>query len=190
MTALLHAPNHGTWSVDAGASSARFIARDVLRKPVVGTLPVLAASVEVSASGVPVRISADLDLNGVDTGSPRRDRDLRGPRFFAVQQGGVLRFSATVARADGAGRWLLDGEIVLRGVRCPLPVQVEITDVSDERVAVLARAVLDRREIGIDVPRLLVGRVVTISVDAVLTPPNPAGLRQADGRSRPRSARP
>lgn len=174
MTALLHAATPGTWAVDPAASCARFVARDVLRKRVVGTLPVQAASVEVSAEGVPVRVSADLDLDGVDTGNARRDRDLRGPRFFAVQKGGVLRFVATAARPDSAGRWFLDGELVLRDVRCPLPVQVEITDVSGEHVAVRATASLDRREIGIHVPRLLVGRSITIAVEAVLTAPSPA----------------
>jgi polyisoprenoid-binding protein YceI len=173
VTALLGDLVAGTWTVDHAASSARFQARDVLRKQVVGTVPVLSAGVDVSPQGVPVRVWADLDLAGVDTGNTRRDRDLRGPRFFDVKQGGVLRFRATTARAEDSGRWQLAGELALRDARCSLSVEVEVVAESPHRTTVCATAALDRRAIGIDVPRLLVGRAVGIRVEAVLVAPGP-----------------
>lgn len=171
MTTLLGAIATGTWSVDPAATSARFTARDVLRKPVEGILPVQSGGVEVSPEGVPLHIWADLDLGGVDTGNARRDRDLRGPRFFDVERRSVLRFSATPDRGDRDGHGLLTGELALGDVRCTLPVQVEVTDLTDARVRVRASAVLDRRDLGINVPRLLVGRAVTVAVDAELEAP-------------------
>jgi polyisoprenoid-binding protein YceI len=174
MTALLHDLAAGTWQVDTAATSARFRARDVLRKPVDGTLPVLSAGVEVSPEGLPLHVWADLDLAGVATGSARRDRDLRGPRFFDVERGGVLRFTSAAARADDAGRWRLPGELALGANRCAVSVEVQVQSAEGDRVTVLAATMLDRRELGIRVPRLLVGPMVTVTVEAVLVAPTAA----------------
>ena len=171
MTSALAGLAAGTWSVDAVASSAQFQARDVLHKPVIGTLPLLSAGVEVSPDGVPQRVWAELDLAGVSTGNPRRDRDLRGHRFFDVERDAVLRFTAGAARPDGDQRWLLTGELALNGVRCALEVDVEVVEVAGARGRVRATATLDRRDVGITVPRLLVGRDVSVVVDAVLVAP-------------------
>lgn len=42
MTTLAPAVTPGLWTVDPGATCAQFRARDVFRKPVIGTLPVRA----------------------------------------------------------------------------------------------------------------------------------------------------
>lgn len=171
MTSLMGRLAAGTWAVDAPASSARFHARDVLRKPVVGTLPVRTASVQVSPQGSPLHVTAELDLGGVSTGNARRDRDLRGRRFFDVESDGVLRFTAGPARAQDPGHWLLDGQLELRGRRCLAEVAVQLLDVVDGRARVRATASIDRRDAGITVPRLLVGRLVDVQVEAVLLAP-------------------
>ena len=170
MTTLLGG-RAGTWAVDTAASTARFRARDVLHRQVSGTLPLLAAGVEVSPEGDPLRVWADLDLAGVSTGSARRDRDLRGPRFFDVESGGVLGFRARAARDDGSGGWQLSGELVLNGVRCRVEVAARLVGAEDGRARVQATTTLDRRDVGITVPRLLVGRSVGVVVDAVLLAP-------------------
>lgn len=171
MTSLTGALPAGTWVVDAAASSAQFRARDLLHRPVVGALPVLSASVHVSPDGTPSHVLADLDLAGVVTGSARRDRDLGGHRFFDVERSSLLRFTAGPARPDGDRRWLLPGELLLKGVHCPLEVVAELVDVADGRASVRATAALDRRAAGITVPRLLVGATVTITVEACLLAP-------------------
>ena len=175
MTSLIGQLAAGTWTCDVRASSARFRARDVLHKPVDGTLPVLSASVQVSPEGSPLQVQAELDLAGVDTGSTRRDHDLRGRRFFDAEHDRMLRFTAGAARADGPGRWLVDGELALRGHRCPLQLTAELVLVAGGRGRVRASATLDRRDVGITVPRLLVGRWVDVEVEAVLVPPAPGG---------------
>ena len=156
----------GRWSTGPTTAVASFRARDVLHRPVTGTLPVRSATVEVGADGQPERVRAELELAGVDTGSARRDRDLRGKRFLDVERGDVLLFTAGPATATADG-WTLPGELDLHGARCPVVLQVQRTGPSSVR----ATAQLDRRDLGIRVPRLMVGSVVVVTVDAELAPP-------------------
>jgi polyisoprenoid-binding protein YceI len=143
----------------------------VLRKTVVGTVPVLSGSVQVTADGEPVQVAAELDLAGVETGNARRDRDLRGHRFFHVERGATLHVTAGLARPDGEGRWVLTGELVLHTVRCPVELTAELVSLAGDRAVVRATTSLDRRDVGIDVPQLMVGRRVDVVVDAVLRAP-------------------
>lgn len=161
----------GTWTVDPTTTSAQFRARDVLRKTVVGTLQVLSGVVEVSPDGVPARVRAELDLASGTTGNARRDADLRSPRFFHVQREPVLRFTAGPATPDGPDRWVLPGQLSLKGVTCALEIIAELVEIVEGRARVRATATLDRRDVGITVPRILVGRSVAVVVDATLRAP-------------------
>lgn len=155
----------GRWTVDTTSARATFSARDLLHRPVSGTLDVTSGSVDVS-DGVPVRAEARLDLGSVDTGSARRDRDLRGPRFFDVAASPVLAFAGGPARSAPEG-WHLPGVLTLRGTSCALVLTVEVDDAEDGP-RVRASTTLDRRDLGIHVPRLLVGTAVHLTVTALL----------------------
>jgi polyisoprenoid-binding protein YceI len=160
----------GRWAVTPTSSRAGFTARDVLRKPVVGTLDITSAYVEVDEHGIPVAVSAELDLASVDTGNDRRDTDLRGRRFFDVSGSPQLLFTGGpgVHRGDG---WSVPGLLTLRGVSCPVQLAVTVRERADGGRSVRAEAVLDRRDLGITVPRLLVGATVQVTVEAELLPP-------------------
>lgn len=171
MTALLPGPAVGTWTVDPIATRAEFRARDLLRKTVIGTLPVLSARVEVAEGGVTV--VAELDLSGVATGISKRDADLRGRRFFDVAQHPVLRVEASGPVPGPEGTSRLTGQLLLKGGSCSVEVDVRVSH-DEGPVRVRATTTLDRRDAGIQVPRLLVGTRVDVDVDAVLLPVAPA----------------
>ena len=163
----------GRWTTGPTTATASFQARDVLHRTVTGTLPVRSAVVEVGPDGRLERVQAELELAGVDTGSTRRDHDLQGKRFLHVELGGVLLFTADSATATAtatatADGWTLPGELDLHGARCPVVLRVQRTGPSSVR----ATATLHRQDLGIRVPRLIVGSLVTVTVDAELAPPS------------------
>lgn len=101
---------------------------------------------DVSADGVPLRVRAKLGLASVATGSARRDADLCGPRLFDVQRDARLEeLRGDVERAAGGLHAQLAGQHRAR-----------------------------RRDAGIAVPRLLVGRAVAIEVEALPQAPKAA----------------
>lgn len=166
MTAATQALATGIWTVEASSTTASFRALDLLRKAVTGTLPVVRGQVRVAADGLIDEVSAELDLAGVATGNPRRDASLRGRQFFDVDSDPVLRFAGGPAVQVTDDSWTLPGELVLREMRCPVDVRVE--RVGPARVR--ATTSLDRRDLGIRVPRVLVAHRVEVVVDAALAP--------------------
>jgi polyisoprenoid-binding protein YceI len=190
----------GRWVVVPARSTATFRARDILRRTVVGTFPVLEGTVTVDDTGCPVSVSAVLDATGVDTGIARRDRDLRSLHFFDVAAFPTITFTASEVRPAGAG-WVVEGLLVVRDLPCPVSLDVRpeqeapvdgvggpmsssaaggdagpaVGDgigVDGGFVVVMATATPDRRDAGLRAaPGFVVGHRVEVEVRATLQPP-------------------
>jgi polyisoprenoid-binding protein YceI len=186
----------GCWAVVPAASSATFRARDIARRTVVGTFPILEGEVRVDDVGRPVAASAVLDPTGIQTGIARRDRDLRSRHFFDVGAFPTITFAAEVVRAVAAG-WVVEGRLLVRDVPCPVVLDVrrepafgagadggtatfggEVAASGGTRavdagpVVVVATTALDRRDAGLRAaPGFVIGHRVAVEVRATLQPP-------------------
>ena len=79
MTAAARTPvRAGTWRVSDSRTQVRFTVRN-LGIPVRGSIAVRCGQVQVDATGAPLRVRAEFDLDSLDTGITRRDADLRWP---------------------------------------------------------------------------------------------------------------
>src|ERR1019366_8926791 len=103
----------GDWGADPAACTVTFAVRNFGLRTVTGQIPLTCAEVVVGPAGQPVRVRAELDARGIDTGSRRRDSDLRGPRFLASGRWPAITFEASGVRASGAG-WAVDGKLPLQ----------------------------------------------------------------------------
>ena len=170
MTAPTRTPlRAGTWIASDSRTQVRFTVRN-LGMPVRGSVALSRGEVEVDADGAPVRARAELDLTSLDTGNTRRDLDLRRPRFLAVDRQAVMVWTCDRFTRGADGCWLAAGRLSVRGMACPLDV-AGIAEPADGGVLVRAAATLDRLALGIWAPRVLIGRVVRIEIDAWLRPP-------------------
>lgn len=160
----------GTWIVSDSRTRVTFAVGN-LGRTVHGSVACSSGSVEVDASGAPVRARADLDLDSLATGIAKRDADLRKPRFLDIDRHPVMtwRCDRFVSTPDGA--WTAEGTLSVRGTSTPLHVtgRPEAAGLDGEWVRVRAEGALDRTAVGIRAPSFLVGRVVTVSIDAWLT---------------------
>jgi polyisoprenoid-binding protein YceI len=159
----------GTWSVDLAHTRAAFAARHLFGSTVRGTIAVTAGTIEVGTDGRPVRLHATLDPASIDTGNARRDSDLRGKRFLAVDAYPLMEVVADRIAATARG-WHVDA--VLCGHGCEAPVCIDATlegAATALRLQVSGTARLDLRSVGIRVPGVLVRRFVDLSVSARLT---------------------
>jgi polyisoprenoid-binding protein YceI len=161
----------GRWTVLTDRTSATFAVGNLGVKVVHGSVAVVAGSLDVDGYGRPVAVRAELDLRTIDTGIPKRDADLHKPALLDIDAHPVLAFQCTEIRSDDAG-WCADGRLSVRGTSCPLTVTGTVVEDSPAgTVHVQGTAVLDRTAIGLRAPRLMIGRLVTITVDAWLTGP-------------------
>jgi polyisoprenoid-binding protein YceI len=159
----------GTWTVDLTRTRAAFAARHLFGQTVHGTIAVTGGTIEVSNDGRAQRLHATLDPASIDTGHARRDSDLRGKRFLAVDSFPLLEVIADriVATADG---WYAVATLRCRGYQAPLHIDATLEgSPTVPRLLVSSTARLDLRAVGIRVPRFLVRRFVDLSVSARLT---------------------
>jgi polyisoprenoid-binding protein YceI len=158
----------GRWTADPVRTRAGFAVGNLGWAVVHGSVPVVTGQLDVDDTGRPVRVRAELDLGGIDTGNARRDADLRKPGLLDLDAHPTMTFVSDDVRADGAG-WRADGVLALRGTSCPLVVTGTAEAGPDGVLRVTGSAVLDRTAVGVRAPRLMIGRTVTITVEAELT---------------------
>jgi polyisoprenoid-binding protein YceI len=159
----------GIWTVDLGHTQAAFTARHLFGQTVHGTITVTAGTIEVGTDGRPVRLHATLDPASIDTGHARRDADLRGKRFLAVDEYPLMEVVADriAATADG---WHADAVLHGRGCEVPLCIRATLDSAATApRLQLSGSARLDLRDVGIRVPGFLVRRFVDVSVSTQAT---------------------
>lgn len=159
----------GTWTADLDYTRVTFAARHLFGPPVPGTIAVTSGTIEVGDDGCPQRLHAALDPASVDTGNARRDGDLRGQRFLAVDAYPLMEVIADriTATADG---WFADAVLRCHGREAPLRIDATLEGAATgPHLHVRATTRLDLREAGIRVPGFLVRRFVDVSVSTRLT---------------------
>jgi len=160
----------GTWTVVAEKTAATFTVGKLGVFTVHGSIPVTMGSVQVADESV-TAVEAALDLDRIDTGIRKRDVDLRKPALLAIDRHPVLTFAADRVEG-GPAEWSIHGVLGVRGTSCPLTLAATGPAKNDDgTMRVTATAVLDRLDIGLKAPSFLIGRVITITIDAVLAPP-------------------
>jgi polyisoprenoid-binding protein YceI len=155
---------------------AGFAVRNFGVATVRGHIPVTAAWVDVDAAGRPTAVHAELDLNRIDTGNPRRDRDLRKPYLLDTARHPALTFDGVAADTTVDG--LLTG-------RAATHVSLDITSVTPSdagKVTAHATTTFDRAGLGIRTPRFLIGRRIAVLIDATFAPPSADPPRRRDPR--------
>jgi polyisoprenoid-binding protein YceI len=160
----------GDYRTDGTAASATFSVKEKFNRLTVhGRIPVVGAEVAIDADGQPSG-TATLDVAGIETPNARRDRDLRGRRFFDTNNYPTLGFRSVSTRRTGDGL-VVDGLLTVRGEDCPLSLLTTLTPQSDGTVAVHAAGTFDRMSSPLrGAPRWIIGATVDVVVEAVLHP--------------------
>jgi polyisoprenoid-binding protein YceI len=105
---------------------------------------------DLGRSSAHLRIEAD----SIDTGNAERDAHLRSPDFLDVARFPELHFHSGELRRRTAERFDVHGTLALHGVMRAVTLEAEYGGMASDlngiqRVGILARAVLDRRQFGL-----------------------------------------
>ena len=157
----------GRWTVRPDEAVASFTVRKLGLIRVRGGFTVTDATVIV-AHGRPVAAAAALDAASVRTGNAKRDKDLAGRRFFRAAEHPRIGLRCDTVVPDGDG-WRADAVLTVAGDDAPLELRaVRLPDPAPGVVQVRATGVLDRAATPLRAPRWLIGRQVSVQVDATL----------------------
>jgi polyisoprenoid-binding protein YceI len=114
-------------------------------------------------------LSSTLDPASIDTGNPRRDKDLRGKRFLNVADHPSMAVVADEFELAANG-WRARAVLRVAGTESPLWIDCALDEhFNSDALSVTGAARLDRLTAGIRVPRFLVGRWVDVTISARLT---------------------
>jgi polyisoprenoid-binding protein YceI len=106
-------------------SEVSFVVRHMMVSKVRGRFDTFSASVVTAADPLHSTVTASVDLDSVNTGSPDRDNHIRSADFFHVEQHPTMTFQSTGVRQHGDD-FLLDGDLSLRGVTKPVTFKLEV----------------------------------------------------------------
>ena len=118
----------------------------------------------------------EVEAASIDTRQADRDAHLRSADFFDAERFPLVRFESAGVRALGGGRYRVDGELALRGLRKPIALEVDYLGVArdpwgGERAGFSTHAELDRKEFGmvwnaaLDNGGWILGDEVTLTID-------------------------
>ncbi|WP_330250830.1 YceI family protein [Nocardia sp. NBC_00565] len=161
------------WMVDPAHSRAEFTVANFGRT-VHGRAPIRDGRLTTGPDGAPEKATGTVDLGAIDTTHAKRDRDLRGRRLLDLDRHPLMAFT-TEDITDTAGEWRVVGTVRVRGRRAELVCTVSKFVLGPgDTVRLVAHAVLDRREIGIRAPELMIGRYIAIELNVLLRPESQA----------------
>ena len=175
-----------TWTIDSAHSAAHFAVRHMMVSTVRGDLGKITGTVIFDpAKPAAGTIEASIDVTGIDTREPGRDKHLKSADFFDVEKFPTATFkSKTITPAAGGG-FKVTGDLTMRGVTKEVVLDVEALRpaIKDQRGASrtgpTATGKINRQDFGVNWSRALdSGGVVvsdevafTIDVELILAPP-------------------
>ena len=164
----------GTWAIDPVHSSISFSVRHLMVSKVRGKFEKFGGAITVAEDGTP-SVSAEIDVDSINTGNDQRDGHIKSADFFEVEKYPVATFTSTGVESNG-GNYVVNGQFTLKGVTKPVRLDLEFAGVNPgmgqgEVAGFEASVVLNRKDFGIDIELPLesggavVGDKVTITLD-------------------------
>ena len=122
-----------------------------------------------------IGLEVELDANAMSAGSKSDTTYLRGQDFFDVDQYPVVRFAGQSMRMTGPTNAQIEGQITTRGVTRPTTLTVTFRDPparanGRDPIELSARTSINRKDFGMTAYSVVVGKTVTITINARLMP--------------------
>ena len=165
------APAAQIWTIDPVHSTAQFTARHFGIVPVIGTIPIKSANVQLKeGSQIPIAVSAELDPANLDTHNDMRDADLRSSHYFSVDTDPAMTFTSTKVACTDPKHFTIEGNLTMRGQTHPVSLDAQVvasgkTPRGRSVIAYSATATIDRTQWGMTFGPLIVGNSVDISLN-------------------------
>jgi polyisoprenoid-binding protein YceI len=182
MTTAVTIPGYlvGTWAIDPVHSDVSFSVRHMMVSKVKGRFGTFSGTIVTAENPLDSAVTAEIDLNSIDTNNSQRDDHIRSADFFEVATYPTMTFSTTSIEADG-GDFVLHGDLSLKGRTQNVPLKLELNGIGPDayggtRIGFSASTELSRKEFGVDIDMPLDGGgvvigdkiTVTLEIEAVL----------------------
>ncbi len=157
-----------TFQIDSAHSSANFAVRHMMVTNVRGQLGKVSGTIQYDAKNLAAsKVSASIDMNGINTNEPKRDAHLKSADFFDAEKYPKLTFESTKWWSEG-GRTKIAGNLTLHGVTKPVVLDADIAPATkdamgNQRTGATATLKLKRSDYGLTWNRALEAGGVAVS---------------------------
>src|SRR3712207_3882263 len=121
MTTATQIPGYvvGTWDIDAAHSTVGFSVRHMMVSKVRGYFRDFSVVIVPAEDPTQSTVTADIDMDSIDTRQEQRDAHIRSADFFDVGNHTHMTFRSTAVRPDGDD-WKVEGELTIKGTTKPV----------------------------------------------------------------------
>ena len=170
-----------TYNIDPSHSGAHFKVRHLMISWVRGEFTKVSGTVTFNeANPAASSVTAEIDVNSINTREPDRDKDLLSPNFLDAAKYPAIKFQSTKIEQKGKDEYHVTGDLTIHGVTRPVVLEVDSVtpEIKDPwgffRRGAAATTKISRKEFGLTYSPLLetggvvVGDEVDISIDVEL----------------------
>src|SRR5688572_15504980 len=170
-------PAPGTFAIDAAHTEVAAVVRHLMVSKVRGSFTGTTGTVVIAEDPLQSIVTASVPAATINTGTPDRDNHLRNADFLDVDNHPTLDFRSTGALRRNGDRFVVPGELTIRGVTRPIELTVEFDGAArspwgQEVVAFTATTEFDREDFGIswnqalETGGVLVSKKVAVEISA------------------------
>jgi polyisoprenoid-binding protein YceI len=168
-TASVQIPAAGTYRLDPEASSISFSTRHMFGlAPVTGSFRLISGEITIADPVTSSAASAVIDAASFHTGGAARDKDVKSANFLHAGEHRQITFASTGLARD-SDRWLLRGQITVRGNSVPAELVITEAGTDEDGLLVKAATRIDRYAHGLTKKKGLAGRYLDLNITARAT---------------------
>ena len=167
----------GTWNLDPTHTEIGFSVRHLMSK-VRGKFETFEGSLVTADDVTDSKVTVEVDLSSISTGTADRDNHLRSSDFFDVETHPKMTFVTNGVTHKSDSEFVVNGDLTIKGVTKPLELKVEFLGEGGDpwggtRVGVEATGEISRKEFGIDfnIPvagadKAMIGDKISLTINA------------------------
>jgi polyisoprenoid-binding protein YceI len=182
MTSTVQIPGYvvGTWDIDASHSTVGFSVRHMMVSKVRGYFREFSGELVTAADPAQSSVTAQIDMDSIDTRQEQRDAHIRSADFFDVGNHTEMTFRSTSVAPHGDD-WTVVGDLTIKGITKPVTLKLELNGFGPDayggtRAGFSATTEISRKEYGVDIDMpmdgggVVVGDKITVEleIEAVL----------------------
>jgi polyisoprenoid-binding protein YceI len=173
-----------SYNIDPTHSGAHFKVRHLMISWVRGEFTKVSGTASFDdANPAASSLTAEIDVNSINTREPDRDKDLLSPNFLDGAKYPTIRFQSTKIARDGNDEYKVTGDLTIHGVTKSVALDVDSVtpEIKDPwgfyRRGAAATTKISRKEFGLtyspvlETGGVIVGDEIDISIDVELVRP-------------------
>ena len=144
-----------TWAIDPAHSLVEFGVKHMMFTTVKGRFATVSGTIVThDANPATASVRAEIAAASIDTREAQRDAHLCSPDFLDAERYPTLTFRSTQVAPRGRGRYVVTGDLTIRGVTREVSLEVELTGRGtdpwgNERVGFTATTAINRKDFGL-----------------------------------------